>query len=112
MRPGKFLKGLVAISDAVGATTGSLRQSGVKVPAGLEKLEEKAAVLAQAGAVLSEHGGRLKEFDDFIDRAAMLNARVQLHMLADDGTDLETPLVLDPILVDAMDALLDRLNPD
>lgn len=110
MRLGQLLKSLVTLSNAVAATTGSLRQDGAKVPPALQKVEEKAAILAQAGAMLDEQSGALRDLDAFFDRAALVNATVQLRMLADDGSELEPPIILSPLLVDAVDALLDRLE--
>lgn len=111
MRLGKLLKSLLTLGNAISATTGSLRRDGVAIPAGLERLEKNAVILAQAGILLDEQGGALREFDGFFDRAAMVDATIKLVMLDAEGAEMES-MEMSPFLVDAMDALLDKLNPD
>lgn len=109
MRLGRLFRGIKIAADAMTAATGSLSMSGVPIPAQIVKLNRAAEELSFAGNMLAGENATLSGLDDFFDRAAMLDASIVLVMKAADGSELERT-ELSPFIVDAADAMLDRLE--
>lgn len=111
MKLGEALITLVDVADVVGAVTDRMRERGQDVPEELERVVTKARKYRRLAAMATQGGPSLDAMDRLFDEAVRLQGKVQIRLLAADGSELEV-VDLSELAVLAADKMLDSVRPD